>query len=465
MSSIGARPLSLLPLALGCRSRLLREMPAKGVERDVVCFNSAVTACAKSGRWEEAVGLLEEMVASSPPPPPPSSSSSSSSPSSSSTPPTTASGPGPAAERERDLSSAAGRRVPAGTPPSSLRGENTRGFGGAVRGEAAYATKGRSFCRPNVVTYNAAMQACGSAGRWREALRLLRALLAEGIAPNATSFTSAIAACGAAGEWQQARRLIGAVRKAHGAGLLSVASYNAAIKACGDAGRFEEAVEVLREMEADALSRGEGTPAPDATTYTAAIKASGPAHEHAIRLLREMPTKGVTPTRISYNAAISSCGRGGEWELAESLFGEMVTLGLSPDVISYNSLISAFGGAGQWERAVGCLREMLVLSSGLAAGGGGGGAGVVNPDAVSFAAASLACERAGRYGEAAGLRAEAAGLGLGLLKAGEAGCAGEERERERERERGEEDIWKIRQPQERGVVGYVADTYMFDIRR
>lgn len=299
------------------------------------------------------------------------------------------------------------------------------------------------------------MQACGSAGQWREALRLLRAMLAEGIAPNASSFTSAIAACGAAGEWEQARRLIGAVRKAHGAGLLSVASYNAAIKACGDAGRFEEAVEVLREMEADALSRGEGTPAPDATTYTAAIKASGPAHEHAIRLLREMPTKGVTPTRISYNAAISSCGRGGEWELAESLFGEMVRLGLSPDVISYNSLISAFGGAGQWERAVGCLREMLVLSSGLAAGGGGGG--VVTPDAVSFAAASLACERAGRYGEAAGLRAEAAGLGLGLLKAGEAGCAGEERERERKRE-ARKIFGKYVNRKERGVVGYVADT-------
>lgn len=397
--------------------RLLREMPEKGVEPDVVCFNAAVTACAKSCRWEEGVGLLAEMVASSP------------LSSSSTIPPATASSAsGPAAaRRERDRGGAGNTRGPGKSSP--IRGANSSrgvkcGDDTTVRGEAAQAP-GSFFCRPNVVTYNAAMQACGSAGQWREALRLLRAMLAENIAPNATSFTSAIAACGAAGEWEQARRLLGAVKRAHGAALLSVGSYNAAIKACGDAGRFEEAVEVLREMEADA--RGEGgsddaPPAPDATTYTAAIKASGAAHKRAIRLLREMPTKGVTPTRISYNAAISACGRGGEWALAESLFEEMSRLGLSPDAISYNSLISALGGAGQWERAVGYLREMS------AAGGGVG----VAPDGVSFAAASLACERAGRYGEAAGLRAEAARLGL--LKSREVEVAGEEDSRGIEKE-------------------------------
>ena len=314
-----------------------------------------------------------------------------------------------------------------GTSPSSTKGQNndgsSRGVRDAVRGEAAQATPppqtGRSFCRPNVATYNAAMQACGSAGRWREALRLLRAMLAESVAPNATSFTSAIAACGAAGEWEQARRVLGAVKAAHGAALLSVGSYNAAIKACGDAGRFEEAVEVLREMEADA--RAGGAPAPDVTTYTAAIKASwGAGHEQAVLLLREMPARGVTPSRISYNAAIAACGRGGEWELAESLFREMARLGLGPDVISYNSLISALGGAGQWERAVGYLREMSAADR----GGGGGG---VAPDGVSFAAASLACERAGRYAEAAGLRAEAADLGL--LRLEEVEGAGEEKSR------------------------------------
>ena len=40
---------------------LLREMPAAGVEPDVVCYNSAITACAKSRRAEEALALLKEM--------------------------------------------------------------------------------------------------------------------------------------------------------------------------------------------------------------------------------------------------------------------------------------------------------------------------------------------------------------------------------------------------------------------
>lgn len=374
--------------------RLLREMPEKGVERDVVCFNSAVTACAKSGRWEEAVALLAEMVASP-------------------APPAAASGaPGSAAKRERDRSGAVGTWGP-GTS-SAARGSSRGGCGDVVRSGAAQPA-GRLFCRPNVVTYNAAMQACGSAGQWREALRLLRAMLADNIAPNATSFTSAIAACGSAGEWEQARRLLGAVKGVEGAAPLSVGSYNAAIKACGDAGRIEEAVGILREMEADA--RGGVAPPPDVTTYTSAIKATGAEYKQAILLLREMPTKDLTPSRISYNAAITACGRGGKWELAESLFRELARAGLSPDVISYNSVISALGGAGQWERAVGYLGEMSAA----------GGSGDVAPDGVSFAAASLACERAGRFGEAAGLRAEASGLGLGLLKAREAEGAGDER--------------------------------------
>lgn len=291
----------------------------------------------------------------------------------------------------------------------------------------------RFYCRPNVVTYNAAMQACGSAGRWREALALLRGMLSNKVAPNATSLTAAIAACGFAGEWQQALDLLRAVKDVDGGVVLSVGSYNAAIRACGKAGRFEQAVGVLREMEADAKKKGASgdswiPPAPDVTTYTAAIAACGAAREHeqAVLLLREMPAAGITPNTISYNAAITACIRSGRWELSLALFREMAKLGVSPDVVSYNAAVSALGGAGEWERAIGLLREMTPVKSGGAAtsaGTGGGDGGGVSPDHASFATAIRACVKARRFEEAGALRAEA--TVLGLLPATERDSAGE----------------------------------------
>ena len=37
---------------------LLREMPSKGVERNTITYNAAISACEKGGQWKEALGLL-----------------------------------------------------------------------------------------------------------------------------------------------------------------------------------------------------------------------------------------------------------------------------------------------------------------------------------------------------------------------------------------------------------------------
>lgn len=37
-------------------------MQAEGLPPNVVCFNAAAHACAKRGKWQEALGLLEDMA-------------------------------------------------------------------------------------------------------------------------------------------------------------------------------------------------------------------------------------------------------------------------------------------------------------------------------------------------------------------------------------------------------------------
>ena len=64
-------------------------------------------------------------------------------------------------------------------------------------------------------------------------------------------------------------------------------------------------------------------------------------------LLDEMRGAGVEPNVISFNATISACEKGGQWERAVSLLDEMRGAGVEPDVISFNAAIQACATAGQ----------------------------------------------------------------------------------------------------------------------
>jgi pentatricopeptide repeat protein len=104
-----------------------------------------------------------------------------------------------------------------------------------------------------------------------------------------------------------------------------------------------------------------------------------------VDLLREMGSRGITPNVFCYNAAISACEKGGQWEKAGDLLREMDSRGITPDVISDSAAISAFEKGGQWETAFKLLREM-------------GSHGII-PDVISYNAAIKACFDYKRYSE------------------------------------------------------------------
>lgn len=62
----------------------------------------------------------------------------------------------------------------------------------------------RAGVRPNVVSCNAAIKACGEAGQWQHALAILRGMSNAGVSPDAVTYNSAIAALGIAGQNEQA---------------------------------------------------------------------------------------------------------------------------------------------------------------------------------------------------------------------------------------------------------------------
>lgn len=64
---------------------------------------------------------------------------------------------------------------------------------------------------------------------------------------------------------------------------------------------------------------------------------------------------GIIPNTIMYNTALSSLGKSGHWEAAESLFGEVP----DPDSVTYETLIAAYGMAGQAEQAEIAFKYMV----------------------------------------------------------------------------------------------------------
>ena len=128
---------------------------------------------------------------------------------------------------------------------------------------------------------------------------------------------------------------------------------------------------------------------PDVISYNAAISAcaKGLQWERALSLLDEMQARGLEPNVISFNAAISACKNAGRSERARSLLEEIPRRGLKPDVISFNTFISACEKGTQPEDALSVLDEMKL--SGL------------EPDVISYNSAISACGKSGKVAASA----------------------------------------------------------------
>ena len=67
----------------------------------------------------------------------------------------------------------------------------------------------------------------------------------------------------------------------------------------------------------------------------------------------------VAADTISYNAAISACEKGGQWEHALDLLRAMCEERVWPDTTSYNAAMSAREKGKHWEETLHLLQKMI----------------------------------------------------------------------------------------------------------
>ncbi|CAM9758092.1 unnamed protein product [Ectocarpus sp. 6 AP-2014] len=101
-------------------------------------------------------------------------------------------------------------------------------------------------------------------------------------------------------------------------------------------------------------------PEPDTITFNAAITACGRGKKWkpAVELLDSMRREGLVPDGFSYSAAITACKNCGQWETALGLLDDMRMRGLGRDRHSLNAAIAACASAGRWKPAMEILEGM-----------------------------------------------------------------------------------------------------------
>lgn len=238
-------------------------------------------------------------------------------------------------------------------------------------------TKMRSnSCIPNVVTYRILLCGCLRKQKPGRCKRILSMMITEGCFPSSKIFNSLVHAYCRSGDYSYAYKLL---RKMANCGiqpgyvvyniliggicgneeqptsevlLLAEKAYEEMIHAgyvlnkinvsnftrclCG-ASKFEKAFNVIREM------MGKGFK-PDASTYSKVIGflCNASKADKAFLLFNEMKRNGIVPDVFTYTILIDSFCKAGLIQQAQTWFDEMLKDGCAPNTVTYTALIHAY---------------------------------------------------------------------------------------------------------------------------
>mmetsp|Transcript_10079 Transcript_10079/g.28942 ORF Transcript_10079/g.28942 Transcript_10079/m.28942 type:complete len:760 (+) Transcript_10079:484-2763(+) len=291
----------------------------KDEQRDVWCFNAAISAAAKLNNLKLAMSLLQTM----------------------------------------DEQQVEGDVV---TYTSLLKACQT--CASAEQATAILQLMAERGVDPNVKTYTTAISAFTRAGDWERAMELFDDMEEAGVEADIHAYNSLLSACAAAGSWHKARDVFNAIRRR---GVQpDVRSYNAFMSALERCEQPDRGLQLLSRMESsEGRKSGDGQePMPDITpnlvTYNTLLSCLGKAKrlEDARRVLRQMKAAGLQPDAVTCTAMMVACDRTQQWEAAAQLFEEFRAAGVELNTTNYNSLLSVFRNAKEVDRALQLFESM-----------------------------------------------------------------------------------------------------------
>jgi pentatricopeptide repeat protein len=265
----------------------LREMKAQGIRPTVVCYGSAINACARAGKWERASEILAEM-------------------------------------RERgDIS-----------PNAHCYTAAIKACGEGGQWNLAIQILDQMILdnvRPSAITFATIIEAAGLCGRWNEGISMMKSMRKNGFPVTEICYAQAIRACP---DINGAQRLLQTMEAVDGV-RPNLLAYNALLARMRDFGKGETALSVLEQMRNAGVT-------PNAYSYTfvmdAIVNCPTTRADQAFELLEDMKREGVPMGPIAYAAAIRACKRDKKWVFALGYLQEMPQRGVR---LNENVLVAA----------------------------------------------------------------------------------------------------------------------------
>jgi len=315
----------------------LQEMQEEGVSPDMHCYDAASMACAKSGNWEGAVGILNEVLG-----------------------------------KNRLLSKRNMDNLFFNVLSTLLDAQELEKAEELIRIMRSYHVSIRKL-----QTYDVALRICEFGGMSQLAVELIQDMRRSPyIRPDTRTYTHAISACGKEWKWEQALELLWVMRED---GVpVNAYTYCALITACGNAGKMDVVKDLLQTIEKEDVRA-------DKAVYNSALAAcrkSG-AYKEAVSIFNLMQSKRLDSSSYSFNLCISTLVKANELSYAEAMFGKVDSYGIQPDTISYNIMMSGYLAAGDW-------KSLLQLMNQLQKTG-------LSPDSVTIGLVFKACELGGKW--------------------------------------------------------------------
>ncbi|CAL1143597.1 unnamed protein product [Cladocopium goreaui] len=275
---------------------VLKRLEKQSIEPDVVIYNATMSACERSGEWQQALSCLCNM-------------------------------PG---HLQADVVSYNA------TISACEKGNQWQSAWHLFHQISQH------HLQPTIISFNACISACGKGKQWHFALHLLSEMQ-RSRRGNEVSFASACDACARSSQWQQA--LISAAGR-------GVVAQSAAVSACEKMGKWQHAILLLSDLRQRHLKL-------DCVIYGAAISCCEKAQQwqRALVLMEEIDGS-IDLDLVTMNAAMSACSSSAQWHATVTLFQRLGDRDLEADVISYSAVISSCEFF-HWQWALSFLDEAL----------------------------------------------------------------------------------------------------------
>ncbi|KAH0883387.1 hypothetical protein HID58_059483, partial [Brassica napus] len=188
--------------------------------------------------------------------------------------------------------------------------------------------------RPNLVTYNAVIDACGKGGmEFSKVAEFFNEMERNGVQPDRITFNSLLGVCSRGGLWEVARSLFDEMANR------KIEQDDAICKG----GQMDLSFDILAQIRANRIT-------PNIVSYSTVIDGFAKAgrFDEALSLFDEMRYLSIALDRVSYNTLLSIYTKAGRDEEALDVLREMASVGIKKDVVTYNALLRGYGKRGKY---------------------------------------------------------------------------------------------------------------------